>query len=240
VKIAAGGGGGLYGGGAGGSQFVEEHHKKLKAGNGGGGGGSNLVPAGGKANLAKAKEPASVVITYSVTIPPTPPSVVAPSGLPVGQQSSVSAPSAPPLSAPSAPPLSLTGLSQSHRRWRPGKNLARFAAASKPPVGTTFQFTLNEAATVRFAFAKLVPGRQVNGQCVAQTKRNRRHKACKRSVPSGSLSFSAGAGLHKLSFQGRLTRTAKLKPGTYTVTITATNTAGQRATNTLSFAIVPG
>jgi hypothetical protein len=60
-------------------------------------------------------------------------------------------------------------------------------------------------------------------------------------VPSGSLSFSAGAGLHKLLFGGRLTRTRKLKPGTYRLTIMATNAAGQRATKTLkSFTIVPG
>jgi hypothetical protein len=141
------------------------------------------------------------------------------------------------VQAPPAPPPSLTGLSQSHRRWRLGNNLARFAVASKPPIGTTFQFTLNEAATVRFAFAKLLPGRS---KCVAQTRRIRRHKSCKRSVPSGSLSFSAGPGPHKLFFQGRLTRTKKLTPGTYALTITATNAAGQQATSTLSFAILPG
>jgi hypothetical protein len=122
-----------------------------------------------------------------------------------------------------------------------GGKLATFAAAAKAPVGTTFRFTLNEVATVRFAFAQLLPGRKVNGKCVAQTVANRSHKACTRSVPRGSLSFSAGAGLHRLFFQGRLTRTRKLKPGTYTLTITATNAAGQRATKTLrSFTIVPG
>jgi hypothetical protein len=136
-------------------------------------------------------------------------------------------------------PPSFTGVAQSHRRWRVGGKLASFASARKPPVGTTFQFTLNQAATVRFAFAQLLPGRQVNGKCVAQTTRNRNHKACTRSVPSGSLSFSAGAGPHKLAFQGRLGRT-KLKPGTYALTITATNAAGQRATTTLAFTIVNG
>ena len=122
-----------------------------------------------------------------------------------------------------------------------GGKLATFAAAAKAPVGTTFRFTLNEAAMVRFAFAEVLPGRMVNGKCVAQTPRNRSHKACTRTVPRGSLSFSAGAGLHRLFFQGRLTRTRKLKLGTYTLTITATNAAGQRATKTLrSFTIVPG
>jgi hypothetical protein len=114
-----------------------------------------------------------------------------------------------------------------------GGKLASFAAARKPPVGTTFRLTLNEAATVQFAFAQLLPGRKGHGRCVAQTARNRSNKACTRSVPRGSLSFSAGAGPHNLAFQGRLTRDGKLKPGTYTLSITATNAAGQRATTTL-------
>jgi hypothetical protein len=121
-----------------------------------------------------------------------------------------------------------------------GSNLARFAAAAKPPVGTTFRFTLNEAGTVRFAFTQLLPGRKVNGRCVAPSVRNRSRTACTRSLPRGSVSFSTGAGAHKLAFQGRLGRTSKLKPGTYTLTITAANAAGQRATKALSFTIVKG
>ena len=146
----------------------------------------------------------------------------------------------PPTTTPTtfASPPSLTGVSQSHRHWRLGSNLASFASAAKPPVGTTFRFTLNEAGTARFAFTQLLPGRNVNDRCAAQTARNRSHTACTRSVPRGSVSFSAAAGPHKLAFQGRLGRTSKLTPGTYTLTITATNAAGQRATKTLSFTIV--
>jgi hypothetical protein len=156
---------------------------------------------------------------------------------------------APPAPAPPAPTtaLTLTNTSQTQpRRWRLGNTLARFAAARKPRVGTTFQLTVNKAATVRFAFAQLLPGRRVNGKansnCVAQTARNRRNKACTRSVPSGFLQFSTGAGLHRLFFQGRVTRTRKLKPGTYTLTITAFNAAGQVATKgpLNSFTIVSG
>jgi hypothetical protein len=148
--------------------------------------------------------------------------------------------------APAAPATAptLTNVSQTQpRRWRLGNNLARFAAVRKPRVGTTFRFTLSEAATVRFEFAQLLPGRKLsNGRCVAQTAGNRRNKACTRSVPRGSISFNAGAGSHRLFFQGRLTRTNKLKPGTYTLTIVATNAAGQRATKgpLRSFTIVPG
>jgi hypothetical protein len=134
-----------------------------------------------------------------------------------------------------------TSASQSVRRWRSGGKLATLAAARKPPVGTTFRFTINEAATVRFAFAQLLPGRKVNGKCVAQTARNGSHKSCIRSVLRGAISLSASAGPHNLFFQGRLTRPKKLKPGVYTLTLTATNTSGQQATKTLRpFTIVPG
>jgi uncharacterized repeat protein (TIGR01451 family) len=58
-NTGGGGGGGRYGGGSGGEGLAA----------GGGGGGSNLVPPGGTAKVAKAKEEASVTITYTVTSP---------------------------------------------------------------------------------------------------------------------------------------------------------------------------
>jgi hypothetical protein len=139
-----------------------------------------------------------------------------------------------------ATPPSITGLSQSHGRWRVGGKLARLAAAATPPVGTTFGFTLNQASNVRFGFAQLLPGRNVNGRCVAQTAANRTRPACTRSVGRGALLFSASAGAHKLFFQGRLSRTRKLSPGVYTLTITATNPQGTASRTTRSFTIVPG
>lgn len=138
------------------------------------------------------------------------------------------------------PPPSITHLSQSHRRWREGAKRARLAGAGTPPIGTTFRFALNESATTRFTFRQLVPGRKVNGKCVAQTAANRRRAACRRAVRRGSLSFSATAGEHRLVFQGRLSGTRKLRPGAYWVTVTAINAVGQRAARALAFTIVPG
>jgi Phosphoesterase family len=136
-------------------------------------------------------------------------------------------------------PLTLTTLSQSTRRWRLGNNLPRFATPPRPRFWTTFRFGLNKAATVRFTFDQLLPGRMVNRKCVAQTARNSRNKACTRSVGRGAVSFSVAAGNHALFFQGRLNRTRKLTPGTYTLTLTAFNAAGQKATKmTRSFTIV--
>ncbi len=233
-----GGGGGVYGGGGGGQGATAmDNGTPTSEPGAGGGGGSSLVPPGGtlqvQISLKPLPPPPQVVISYNVaaevpTFPGAPPTTAPPTTTTL-------------TTTLTTTPPSFSSASQSHRRWRLGSKLARFAAARKPPVGTTFRFTLNEAATVRFAFAQLLPGRKVNGKCVAQTARNRRRKACVRSVPRGSLAFSAGAGVHKLLFQGRLTRTRKLKPGTYTLTITATNAAGQRASKMLrSFTIVPG
>jgi hypothetical protein len=136
-------------------------------------------------------------------------------------------------------PLTVTSLSQSTRRWRLGNNLPRFSAPARPRLWTIFRFGLNKAATARFAFDELLPGRTVNRKCVAQTASNRRNKACTRSVRSAAQAFSVGAGMHTLFFQGRLNRSRKLKPGTYTLSLIAFNTAGQQATKmTRSFTIV--
>jgi len=134
----------------------------------------------------------------------------------------------------------LTNVAESNHRWRDGTRLASFARkAKRPPVGTTFSFTLNEAASVSFSFTQSVGGRKVKGKCVAQTKKNRHKQACKRTVTRGALSFAAHAGTNKAIFQGRISHVLKLKPGTYTLVITAQNSAGQRsAPAPLSFTVV--
>jgi hypothetical protein len=92
------------------------------------------------------------------------------------------------------PPAFITRATQSHRRWHEGKH-----------GGTTFSFTLNEAARVTFAF----------------TQRN--HKL-------GRLAVTGHAGRNHLAFNGRINRHIKLKPGTYTVTITAGASPPRRLT----------
>jgi len=57
-------------------------------------------------------------------------------------------------------------------------------------------------------------------------------------VTQGTLSFNAHTGTDKISFQGRISNSRKLKPGHYTLVITATNAAGQRSNpQSLSFTI---
>jgi hypothetical protein len=105
---------------------------------------------------------------------------------------------------------------QSHRRWREGTALPHVASA-RPPVGTTFRFTVSQSVRVRFAFKQRLRGRL---------------------VPRGTLSFGATAGAHKLRFQGRLSKHKKLPPGHYVLVITATNSSGQSASARLTFTIV--
>ena len=117
-------------------------------------------------------------------------------------------------------PPSLTNVKQSHGRWQRGSKLARFASASKPPIGTTFSFNLSESGTVHFVFKQ----QQCGARCTRAT-----------------LSYTANAGAHKLSFQGRISSKTRLPPGPYKLAITATSPSGLSSTaSTLSFTIVAG
>ena len=130
--------------------------------------------------------------------------------------------------------------SQSNRSWLEGKRLASFSRKHKsPPLGTTFSFTLNEQARVSLTFAQRVGGRKLSGSCVAQTKSNRSRRLCIRTLTQGLLLFTGHSGTDRVSFQGRISHTKELPPGSYTLTIAARNAAGQRsAPKRLSFTIV--
>ncbi len=134
----------------------------------------------------------------------------------------------------------ISGATQTHSRWREPRRplLARFSRKRKrPPVGTTFGFTLDKAATVRLAFAQALPGRKVGAKCVRPTARNRKRHRCTRFLARGSLSHAGHAGRNAVRFQGRLSGTRKLKPGSYRVVITATTPGVGSTSKTLRFTI---
>ncbi len=138
---------------------------------------------------------------------------------------------APGVRESSEPPV-LTALAESHREWRAGTALARLARAGghpAPPVGTVFSFGLNETASVRMSFAREAAGRRVGGRCTPATRNNRRRPQCRLAVPAGALSFTAHPGRNTAYFQGRISVSRALAPGSYLLTVTATNGAGQRA-----------
>jgi hypothetical protein len=120
--------------------------------------------------------------------------------------------------APARPAISR--LRESHKVWGLGGKRARLSRASKIPVGTVFAFKLNTPSTLRLTF------RRVSG----------RHKG----KVVGTLSFkNARAGQRKLSFQGRLKGHHRLKPGRYTLVLTASNATGHRS-RSINFRIVGG
>jgi hypothetical protein len=106
------------------------------------------------------------------------------------------------------------------------------------PAGTTFAFTLNVQAAVSFEFNENVNGRRVKGKCVAATNSDRLQPACTRAVNRGTLSFPGNPGRNIVPFEGRISGSRKLAPGTYTVTITASNVAGHSSSKQLRFTIL--
>lgn len=107
----------------------------------------------------------------------------------------------------------ISNVRQSHRRWLERGHPRK----GGPQLGTTFWFTLNEAAKVKLTF----------------TRRGKRR-------PVGLLNLSGHLGINRLKFKGRLPHRRVLVPGRYTLTIAATDpvTGRHAATRKLSFTIV--
>ncbi|HEY2766708.1 MAG TPA: choice-of-anchor Q domain-containing protein [Solirubrobacteraceae bacterium] len=159
-------------------------------------------------------------------------------GMSVGADATFVTGAAPGLAAPT-----ITGATQSANVWRLGSALPRAAArhGHRPSVGTTFSYQLNEAATVQFAFTQTTHGRKVGSKCIAQTRANKRKRGCTRTRTVATLTVAGHTGTNTLRFQGRVSSSRKLGPGSYTVLITATNPAAQKsAPARLSFRLVKG
>jgi uncharacterized repeat protein (TIGR01451 family) len=138
------------------------------------------------------------------------------------------------------PPLAhVSDASESNKTFRDSTRSrpATFARRG-PPVGTTFKFKLDNAAPVRFDFTQPARGRKVNGKCVAQNKRNKLKPGCRRTVIRASLSFAGHAGVNTVRFYGWLSHRRKLKPGKYTLVITATTPGVGSTSQKLRFTIV--
>ncbi len=140
----------------------------------------------------------------------------------------------------------LGSLSETARRWREGNLLAHISASlsskttNQPPLGTTFSFTLNKLASVTFTFTEQATGRKVGKSCVAQTNENKHMHRCARTVVAGALNFSAHPGSNKVRFEGSISSHKKLRPGSYTLLVTATALGRHSTTGTLHFTIVHG
>jgi hypothetical protein len=109
-------------------------------------------------------------------------------------------------------------ISQSHKRWRKRHigSTRRAVGHRRPPVGTTFAVTLNEAAKISLTFTQMQHGHRVH---------------------DGTLRFAAHAGRNKIAFSGRIGKARVLTSGEYTVVIVASNAAGRSAARQLSFTV---
>ena len=145
----------------------------------------------------------------------------------------------PTINAPKQLVPTISAVRQSASSWREGSKLAHISKRNrKPPVGTTFSFALNEQAKVSLSFTQTLSGRRTANKCLATNGKNAKHKRCSRTVTVGTITFTGHSATNKVSFQGRISRSRKLKPGRYTLVITATNSAGASVPQSLGFTIV--
>jgi hypothetical protein len=131
----------------------------------------------------------------------------------------------------------LTRLRQSAVRWRePGGHPN--SANTRLPVGTTFSFTLSVPARVRLNFSSTADGRRIGARCVAERHANRNRPRCVRTISDGTMTIAGKKGTNKIRFSGRLSRTKRLQPGVYTLSVVVITAGGQRSSvATLRFRI---
>jgi hypothetical protein len=125
--------------------------------------------------------------------------------------------------------------------WRRGSKPA-LISSKRPPVGTKISFSLTRAASVQVAFFSSRPGRRVKKKCAAPTRKNRHAKKCTRLLRVGTLSLTGHAGKNTIRFQGRISRTKRLKPGRYVVRVSASDptASGKSPSRTAKFTIAKG
>jgi len=150
----------------------------------------------------------------------------------------------PPLPSQPPPPVAkdttapaFSSVSETNKVFAVGKS-ATPVSATRVKTGTTFRYTLSEAAKVKLVIAQKLAGRRVGKACRKPSRHNRLAKRCTRFVKKGTLTRTGSTGKNSLKFSGRIGHRA-LKPGSYRVTITATDAAGNVSRSArLSFRIV--
>jgi hypothetical protein len=127
------------------------------------------------------------------------------------------------------PPV-ISGLRQSHRRWR----IPTAADGSRLPVGTTFRFGLDRPARVRLAFTQILTGRLEDGRCVKGAGRPRCFRG---SAGRGTLEIGGSAGENAYRFQGTI-HGRMLPPGRYRLRLTTLADGVASAAVSIGFTIV--
>jgi hypothetical protein len=105
--------------------------------------------------------------------------------------------------------------------------------------GTTIRFSLGEAAALRFDVRRLDRGRRQHGRCRAPGPRNRHGRPCTRRRFAGALRRAGEVGSNRVPFDGWIGRRS-LSPGRHSLTVTATDRAGNRARRSVAFRVLDG
>ncbi len=118
-----------------------------------------------------------------------------------------------------------------------GKPTALTAARGKPKPkkGTSFRFTLSEAARVSIRIERVLAGRRKGKRCVKPTPKLRKAKRCDRFSRKGTLVRSSKQGSNSVAFSGRL-GSKPLARGADRAVLTATGNASKEAK--VSFRVV--
>ncbi len=107
---------------------------------------------------------------------------------------------------------------------------------SANPVGVSY--FLSEASTVSLKLEGRLPGRKVGKKCVKPTAKNHEEKACKVTKQFGSFAGPGTAGV-PITVSFASLGLHKLKAGRYTLTLTATDAAGNATSQQTTFTIKP-
>jgi hypothetical protein len=119
--------------------------------------------------------------------------------------------------------------SRFHRGRQATKLVASRAQRRKPsiPLGTTISFELSTPANVKLSFQRALPGQISGHACIAASSRRHPVRRCTRYIPvAGMVSLVAQGERNSIRFQGTLDGNRRLTPGSYRLTLAASNAAG--------------
>lgn len=186
--------------------------------------------------------PGAPVAAAPTTTPPTPPitttppTTTAPPTTTTPPTTSIPATTPPP---PTPPRLSIGAVGQLSRSWKRGPLRAGLGT---PPrnlkAGTVFSFSITRPAKLTLAFTRQLKGRRVGSKCLAATKARTKRRKCTRGLPAGSLTLQATkAGGQRVVFQGRISATRTLSPGSYALVVKASADGQTSTTEPVTFTV---
>jgi hypothetical protein len=135
----------------------------------------------------------------------------------------------------------ITRLRESSQAFAVGRKQTPLTAATarRPHRGTTFSFTLDQAASVSIKIERIIPGTRVGRRCRAARRPRHRAHRCTLGTRLTVLTRTAHAGVNRVAFSGRI-GARRLSPGRYQAAFTAANAVGRSPVRRLSFTVLAG